>query len=279
MLNQSIKTIKQQCRAMSSEALPYHWLEGWLMSVLDKDKLFLMMHDDYVLTADEYDRFMQGVTRMRSGVPLAYLVGEQDFFGRTFKVNPSTLIPRPDTERLIEVVLDWLSVQAIDSPSILDLGTGSGCIAITLAKELPASNVLAVDMSADALAVAIQNGQRLAADNCRCVQSDWFDAVCGEFDVIVSNPPYIDKADEHLNALHHEPMTALVADDMGLSDIMTIISGSVEYLKLGGLIAIEHGYDQGQSVRELFAQQGFDDVQTIKDYGGNDRLTMGVWHG
>nr|WP_254596935.1 peptide chain release factor N(5)-glutamine methyltransferase [Moraxella bovoculi] len=264
---------------MSNEAFPYHWLEGWLMSVLDKDKLFLIMHDDYMLNADEYDRFMQGVARMRSGEPLAYLVGEQDFFGRTFKVNPSTLIPRPDTERLIEAVLDWLSAQTIDSPSILDLGTGSGCIAITLAKELPTSDVLAVDMSVDALAVATQNGQRLAADNCRFVQSNWFDAVQGEFDIIVSNPPYIDKADKHLNALHHEPMTALVADDLGLSDIMMIIGGSVEYLKLGGLLAIEHGYDQGQSVRELFIRQGFDDVQTIKDYGGNDRLTMGAWHG
>lgn len=249
------------------------------MSVLDKDKLFLVMHDDYMLTADEYDIFMQGVVRMRSGEPLAYLVGEQDFFGRTFKVNPSTLIPRPDTERLIEAVLDWLSAQTIDSPSILDLGAGSGCIAITLAKELPTSDVLAVDMSVDALAVATQNGQRLAADNCRFVQSNWFDAVQGEFDTIVSNPPYIDKADKHLNALHHEPMTALVADDLGLSDIMMIIGGSVEYLKLGGLLAIEHGYDQGQSVRELFIRQGFDDVQTIKDYVGNDRLTMGVWHG
>lgn len=279
MSNQSIKIIKSQCRTLSGETLPYHWLEGWLLSVLNKDKLFLMMHDDYELTSEEYNRFMEGVEKMKLGVPLAYLIGEQDFFGRTFKVDASTLIPRPDTERLIEVVLEWLRMQAKDTATILDLGTGSGCIAITLAKELPTSEVLAVDRSVDALAVARHNGQKLAVDNCRFVWSYWYDDIQGAFDVIVSNPPYIDKNDKHLNKLLFEPATALVADDMGLADITTIITGSIKYLKSGGLLVIEHGYNQGKSVRELFTCQGFDDVQTIKDYGGNDRLTMGVWHG
>ncbi|MFB6349334.1 peptide chain release factor N(5)-glutamine methyltransferase [Moraxella sp. ZJ142] len=276
---QSVRDIRRAFRQLCSQTLPMHWLDGWLLAVLDKSAVFLMTDDDYRLTADETAQLNAGIARMMTGEPLAYLLGHQAFWGREFVVNRHTLIPRADTEILVETVLNFAKTQANYQPRILDLGTGSGCIAITLALELPLASVLAVELSADALQVARQNIARLQADNCQAVQSAWYQAVTGRFDIIVSNPPYISDDDEHLAGLAHEPITALVAADDGLADIDVIIKNGREHLSDGGLMVIEHGYRQAKSVRALYQAAGFVAIETVKDYGSNERVTLARWYG
>ena len=272
----SIARIRQVFASWQSQNLPRHWLDGWLLAVLNQPSVFLITNSDYVPSDDEVMQLSGGLARMMTGEPLAYLTGMQGFWGREFRVNAHTLIPRADTEILIETVLDIVKQSGIDvSPRILDLGTGTGCIGITLALELPSSSVMAVDYSDEALAVATDNARRLGADNCTLIHSDWYDKIDGEFDIIVSNPPYIAKDDAHMASLTHEPVTALVADQDGLADIITIAHGVHQHLKSGGLIVIEHGYDQGLAVREILSSVGLGDVRTLKDYGDNDRITLG----
>lgn len=272
----SIAEIRQVFASISNDKLPLHWLNGWLLAVIDQPSSFLITDGDFVPGIEQAKRLNDGIARMMTGEPLAYLVGSQGFWGRDFAVNAHTLIPRADTEILIETVLKlYHDDKAASTPKILDLGTGTGCIAITLAKELPSSQVWAVDFSDEALQVARANAKSLAADNCTLLQSDWYTAVTERFDIIVSNPPYIDKTDAHLADLRHEPISALVADDAGLSDIMTIVTGAGAHLNAGGALLIEHGYDQGVAVRKIFEDAGFTQVATIQDYGGNDRMTMG----
>lgn len=289
-----ITAIRKRFDGFISNRLPRHWLDGWLLAVLEKPVSFFITDGDYVFNDEQLARFKQGVLQMMAGRPLAYLLGMQGFWGRDFVVNQHTLIPRADTEILIDTVLDFIKQQAIKhnqaldqssdadqcdfaKPHILDLGTGTGCIGITLALQLPKSTVLASDFSAQALSVARQNANRLQANNCAFVESDWYQNITGRFDVIVSNPPYIAPDDEHLSGLMYEPYSALVAKNNGLSDIFHIINGGKSHLKSGGLIVIEHGYDQGVSVRLAYQQAGFVDVQTIKDFGGNERITLGRW--
>lgn len=273
----TLQTLKSEFRQISHDALPYHWLESWLLFVLNQDKSFLITNGDYVLSADEYRRLTDGMAKMQQGIPLAYVMGKQAFFGHEFIVNEHTLIPRPDTEILVQTALQC--AKSAQNSRLLDLGAGSGCIAISLAKALPDWSVVAVDVSAQAIQVAHQNRTQLNADNCHIVLSDWYQNVQGKFDVIVSNPPYIAKDDTHLSRLTAEPITALVADDEGLSDIKTIITGATHHLYQGGFLLIEHGFNQGKAVAELFESAGFIRVQIIKDYGGNDRVTMGVYDG
>lgn len=274
----SIAEIRQVFASISNDKLPLHWLNGWLLAVIDQPSSFLITDGDFVPSIEQAKRLNDGIVRMMAGEPLAYLVGSQGFWGRDFAVNVHTLIPRADTEILIETVLRlYHDDKAASTPKILDLGTGTGCIAITLAKELPSSQVWAVDFSDGALQVARANAKSLAADNCTLLQSDWYTAVTERFDIIVSNPPYIDKTDAHLADLRHEPISALVADDAGLSDIMTIVTGAGAHLNAGGALLIEHGYDQGAAVRKIFEDAGFTQVATIQDYGGNDRMTMGFY--
>ena len=274
----TIDQLKRSIRANTPDPVAYGDKLDLLCAILDKAPSFLITQGDYVLSDDEYRAWLDSVERLEQGEPLAYVLGRQGFWGREFVVNRHTLIPRPDSERLIETVLDFVKVQGLTAPRILDLGTGSGCLAVTLAKELPSSQVMAVDFCADALQVATQNGKHLQANNCQFIQSNWFDDVVGVFDVIISNPPYIAPDDEHLPSLSAEPVTALVADEFGLADIRHIVAGAGRFLVSGGLLAVEHGYDQGQAVARIFTQCGFSDVQTIKDYGNNDRLTLGVYH-
>lgn len=274
----TIDQLKRSIRANTPDPVAYGDKLELLCAILDKAPSFLITQGDDVLSDDEYRAWLDSVERLDRGEPLAYVLGRQGFWGREFMVNRHTLIPRPDSERLIETVLDFVKVKGLTAPRILDLGTGSGCLAVTLAKELPSSQVMAVDFCANALQVATQNGKHLQADNCQFIQSDWFDDVAGVFDVIISNPPYIAPDDEHLPSLRAEPVTALVADELGLADIRRIVAGAGRFLASGGLLAVEHGYDQGQAVAKIFTQCGFSDVQTIKDYGNNDRLTLGVYH-
>jgi len=280
--------------------LPAHWVSDWLLHVLQKSPSFLITDGGYQLTEAEQAQFNTGIAQMQAGKPLAYLTGKQAFWSLEFEVNEHTLIPRPDTEVLVEQVLDWitqhknslsvLNDEPIVAPyQLLDLGTGSGCIAISLAHELGAIypkhwQVTALDFSTEALAVAKHNAQLNRVSNIQFLHSDWFSVLNGSetterplFDVIVSNPPYIIDNDQHLDKLKAEPLSALVAPDNGLGDIKQIAEQARDYLVRGGLLAVEHGYDQGELVRQMFTDFGYDQVKTMKDYGGNDRVTWGVY--
>lgn len=287
MTSLTIRQIKQQIQQLTNEetgsSLPSFWLTDWLLYVIDRPALFLITDESYELTDSEQMRFEDGVIKMQQGVPLAYLTGQQAFWSLNFLVNEHTLIPRPDTEVLIEQVLNWISTQPaqVSNKRLLDLGTGSGCIAISLAHELKKDNwqVVAVDLSSEALSVAQRNAELNGVDNVKFVQSSWYDELSTQdtslFDIIVSNPPYIDEADEHLARLVAEPISALSAPNHGLADIEQIVQQATNYLRSGGLLAIEHGFDQGRAVRQLFLENGFESVTTVQDYGANDRVTLG----
>ena len=280
--------------------LPAHWVSDWLLHILQKSPSFLITDGGYQLTEAEQAQFNTGIAQMQAGTPLAYLTGKQAFWSLEFEVNEYTLIPRPDTEVLVEQVLDWitqhknslsvLNDEPILAPyQLLDLGTGSGCIAISLAHELATIypkqwQVTALDFSTEALAVAKRNAQLNAVSNIQFLQSDWFSALKRSedtdqplFDIIVSNPPYIVDNDQHLDKLKAEPLSALVAPDNGLGDIKQIVEQARDYLVRGGLLAVEHGYDQGELVCQMFTDFGYAQVKTLKDYGGNDRVTLGIY--
>lgn len=295
----TIRQIKQQSPQLASGALnhelPPFWITDWLLHIIDKPAIFLIMNDNYQLSAAEFERFNSGVKKMQQGTPLAYLTGQQAFWSLDFMVNEHTLIPRPDTEILVEQVLSWIKAQPTAtatasvnghtnngaSQRLLDLGTGSGCIAISLAHELKHANwqVVAVDFSAEALQVAHHNALANQVNDIEFVQSSWYENLPMDseylFDVIVSNPPYIDEADAHLQRLQAEPISALSAPNHGLADIEHIVQQAPHYLRSGGLLAIEHGFDQGSAVHALFVANGFVTVQVIQDFGGNDRVTFG----
>lgn len=225
--------------------------------------------DAFDLTAYEQD-----LTRLAGGEPLAYILGLQPFQEHVFVVTPAVLIPRPDTEILVARALRHLP--AYGQASVLDLGTGSGCIAICLALERPHVDVMAVDASPDALQVARLNAQRLRAERVRFLESDWFDAVAGErFDLIVANPPYVAAGDAHLADLRHEPETALVAGADGLDHLRHIVAAAGDHLLPGGALMVEHGYDQRNAVLELFRRAGFSDLEGIDDLAGRARVVVG----
>ncbi|WP_374512742.1 peptide chain release factor N(5)-glutamine methyltransferase [Niveibacterium sp.] len=221
-------------------------------------------------------RFVDWLTRREAGEPVAYLLGEREFYGRVFSVSPAVLIPRPDTELLVEQALLHLPE---GSPRVLDLGTGSGAIAITIALEAPHADVSAVDISAAALDVARSNAARLGT-SVRWLEGAWCAPVQGEvFDLIASNPPYVAEEDPHLaqGDVRFEPPGALASGPDGLNDIRTITAEARGCLKPGGWLLFEHGYDQGDAVRTLLAAAGFIDCATLKDLGGNDRVSFGRW--
>ena len=287
MTASTIRQIKQHIQQLTNDEsdnqLPSFWFTDWLLYVIDKPAIALMTDEDYQLSDTELEKFDAGVAKMKQGTPLAYLTGQQEFWSLSFGVNEHTLIPRPDTEVLVEQVLNWINAQPtqLSNKRLLDLGTGSGCIAISLAHELKQANwqVVAVDLSQEALKVAKHNAVINGVADIKFVQSSWYDSLPTDdsqlFDVIVSNPPYIDEEDEHLAHLKAEPISALSASNHGLADIEHIVSHATTYLRTGGLLAIEHGHDQGDAVRQLFLGNGFESVHTIKDYGDNDRVTLG----
>lgn len=250
--------------------------EAVLLHVIDKTATFLRTWPDFRLSSDQISQYQAAIARLYSGEPLAYVLGKQVFWTLTLQVTPDTLIPRPDTERLVEAALAYMSAA---QGRVLDLGTGSGAIALSLAAEHPAWQVLASDFSAAALAIARSNALKNSLSNCEFRCGSWFDVVGdGEsFDLIVSNPPYIDPDDTHLAALTHEPITALTAQQQGLADLVQIVAGAGRHLLDAGWLLVEHGYDQGLAVRELFVQAGFVQIETLRDYGGNERVTLGQW--
>ncbi|WP_258872613.1 peptide chain release factor N(5)-glutamine methyltransferase [Thalassotalea euphylliae] len=248
-----------------------------LADVLEQTLTYLITWHDKPLTEVQLSVFQQMLERRLAGEPIAYIVGVKEFWSLPFFVAPSTLIPRPDTETLIELVL---ANHDKDNLQLLDLGTGTGAIALALASENPSWHVQAVDFNPDAVTLAQRNAQHLALTHVKIYQSDWFSAVNvqseeDKFDIIVSNPPYIDEADPHLVAgdVRFEPKSALVANNQGLADIEHIVSEAKSYLVSGGAIYLEHGYQQGAAVRDILTANGYQNAQTEQDLAGNDRIT------
>lgn len=219
------------------------------------------------------------LSRRLSGEPLAYVLGTVGFWDMELAVDSRVLVPRADTETLVEAVLQRLPSSTL---SIADLGTGSGAIALALAGERPAWQVVATDASPDALACARENAQRLDLARVELRAGHWYQALTGRrFDALVSNPPYIDPADAHLDApaLRHEPQNALVAAEHGAADLVAIVRGARPHLNSNGLLALEHGYDQPMFVRQLLTDHGFMDIETVEDLGGQPRVTLGFLRG
>ncbi|MGA7750026.1 MAG: peptide chain release factor N(5)-glutamine methyltransferase [Gallionella sp.] len=247
-----------------------------LHAMLQVDRAFLLSHPEQLPAAEHQERYMALFKRRLGGEPIAYLLGEREFYGLTFKVTPATLIPRPETELLVEEALRRIPRQG--ECHVLDLGTGSGAIALSIAHARPDAEVVAVDVSAAALEVARLNTQRLAIGNVRLLQSDWFSVLQGErFDIIVSNPPYIAVDDAHLaqGDVSFEPRTALVSGPDGLEDIRRITVKAKDHLKVDGWLLLEHGYDQAAQVRALLQQAGFAGVFSARDLSGIERVSGG----
>ena len=258
-----------EARACGVDRLDAQWL---LAHVLDCPRSWLLAHDDAALETAQLLRFRADLARRAAGEPLAYVHGEKEFHGLTLQVNPQVLVPRPDTEVLVDWALDCLR-QGVAQPSVLDLGTGSGAIALALAKAWPAATVCAVDASTPALEVARANGERLGLP-VEWLCSDWWSALAQRrFDLIVSNPPYIAEDDPHLAALQHEPLMALTPGGDGLGALRRIVHGAANHLHPGGWLLLEHGFDQATAVRNLLVAQGFLDVQSRSDLAGHLRCT------
>ncbi|MGS5088643.1 peptide chain release factor N(5)-glutamine methyltransferase [Hydrogenophaga sp. A37] len=238
------------------------------------DRAWLLAHDTDPMPTDAAARCAELVHRRLAGEPVAYLAGEKDFFGLHLRVDARVLVPRPDTETLVQWALDALPLNAA---RCLDLGTGSGAIALAVKSQRPDVAVTATDTSTGALAVARANAERLGLTVDFC-SGFWLQAVPGQrFDVIASNPPYIAEGDQHLAALTHEPMSALTAGPDGLDDIRTIVAQAPGALLPGGWLLLEHGHDQAAAVRALLQQQGFERVGSRTDLAGIERCSGGIW--
>jgi release factor glutamine methyltransferase len=247
----------------------------WLLAhVLGRPRSWLFAFGDHVVDAASAARFDALRQRREAGEPLAYLTGRRGFWTFELEVSPATLVPRPETERLVELALQHLPA---DRPAqVADLGTGSGAIALALASERPLARVVAVDASAAALAVARGNAHALGLERVEFREGDWFAPLHGErFDLIASNPPYIETGDPHLHALRHEPLQALASGVDGLDAIRAIVRAAPAHLNPGGWLLLEHGWNQGAAVRALLQSAGFADIVTGRDLEQRDRVTAG----
>lgn len=255
-----------------SAKLDAEWL---LAAALGKPLSYLRTWPEREVPAASAERFASDLRRRRQGEPVAYILGRQGFWSLELEVAPHTLIPRPDTELLVEVVLALLPA----TPArILDLGTGTGAIALALAAERPAWRVTGVDRIGEAVALAERNGQRLGLHNAAFRQSDWFSSLAGErYQLIVSNPPYIPVSDPHLaqGDVRFEPRSALVAGADGLDDIRRIVAQAPDHLEPHGWLLLEHGFDQAGAVRELLSRGAFAEVESRRDLGGHERISLG----
>ena len=320
----SVLTLAQYFK---QSGLPLSEARMLVAELLQVSRAWMITHDDYVLSQEQFTQLQLLAQRRIDGEPMAYILGEREFMGLAFATNPAVLIPRPDTELLVETALAYLAEhelvrsvvrknkpheghvldkagayeqnevdlqveQSIESAeaytlapntatlSVLDMGTGSGAIALSIAHYQPRAQVLASDYSADALALAQHNAQNLQLKNVDFVLSDWFKAIpAQQFDLIVSNPPYIHKDDEHLQQgdLRYEPQQALTDFADGLSAIRQIIAGAPAYLKPGAPLWIEHGWDQAEAVRELLEKGGFVQVESRQDLAGIERISGGFF--
>ena len=268
--------LSQAAARFNQSDSPKRDAEILLSFVTGRARTYLLAFGETQLTAEQLAALESLAARREQGEPIAYLVGEREFWSLPLSVSSATLIPRPDTECLVEQALAHLPATPC---RILDLGTGTGAIALALASERPDCAVMGVDIKADAVALARHNASKLAITNVNFQQSSWFDSVNGRFTLIVRNPPYIDANDPHLNEgdVRYEPHSALVAEAEGIADLAEIIRQSPAYLEVGGWLMLEHGWQQATAVQQLLSNSGVSAVMTYKDYGNNDRVTLGQW--
>lgn len=253
--------------------------------VFDKPRAWFITHDDHVLAQAEKERLQALFERRLAGEPMAYIVGRREFMGLDFKVSPAVLIPRPETELLVETALDFLESlkeKGVKQPRVLDIGTGSGIIAISIKHYFPAAEVVALDLSAEALEIAQENAKNLKVE-VEWLQSDLFSALkptVHQFDLILSNPPYIHKEDEHLGQgdVRFEPEMALTDYADGLTLIRRLIAEAPQYLKRSGKAALwmEHGWDQAVAIRKCLEKHAFKEVCSLKDLAGIERISGGL---
>lgn len=276
-----IKTCLQRAQALQTVSDSARLdTEILLAQVLQKDRSYLFTWPEKHLSSEQLAHFEKLFVRREKGEPIAHILGQREFWSLPLQVNASTLIPRPDTELLIEIALDLLPQGAAE---IADLGTGTGAIALALASENKRWNIRALDFSGEACDLAESNRQALGFNNVSVQQSNWFSAFTENdverFNLIVSNPPYIDKNDHHLGEgdVRFEPLSALVAEDNGLADFIAISNAAGQFLKSGGYLLFEHGYQQAQQVQDILTAAGFVDVRSEQDLNGNDRATLGCF--
>lgn len=267
--------LKQATASLCGGDSPKRDAEVLLSFVTGKSRSWLIAFDDTELTASQLAQLDALLARRATGEPVAHLVGEREFWSLSLAVSPRTLIPRPDTELLVEEALMRLTQAA---PVVLDLGTGTGAVALALASERPHAQVTGVDRIAEAVTLAQHNAAKLAIANVTFFHSDWFSSLENQrFNVIVSNPPYIDALDHHLQLgdVRFEPLSALVAAENGLADLQHIIEHAAGHLLPQGWLLLEHGWQQAESVNSLLNRAGFRHITTRQDYAGNDRITSG----
>lgn len=285
MISDTIATIASVLRSadetlahLESGALDARLL---LAEVMDMSRTGLYTWPEKQLAPEQLARFSALIAQRAQHYPVAYLLGRQEFWSLPFIVGPDVLIPRPETELLVEKTLLYMESRLPTVSRVLDLGTGSGAIACSLAKACPQARVTAVDASAPALLVAKSNAEALGVHNVELVLSDWFAEIEGHFDVIVSNPPYIEAGDEHLlrGDVQYEPVSALVAGRQGMDDIDRICQQASSHLSPDGLLILEHGWNQGELVRACFHKHGFIQMETFQDLAGHDRVTKGRYSG
>lgn len=247
-----------------------------LAHVLEQSRSHLIAWPERTLTEEQAQAFAALVARRASGEPVARILGRKEFWSLDLEVTPDTLIPRPETELLVELAL--ARIPADSAMDIVDLGTGSGAIALAIARERPHSRIVASDISADALAVAERNARCLGVHNVRFVQGMWYQPLGGSrFGMILCNPPYVRAGDPHLHEgdVRFDPRSALVAGHDGLDDLRQIVAHAPDHLRPEGWLLVEHGYDQGNAVADLFALAGFSAVETVRDLSGQPRVTLG----
>jgi release factor glutamine methyltransferase len=249
-----------------------------LCTILEKDRTFLRAWPERVLSQEQQDSFQVLLKKRIQGYPIAYLTGHKEFWSRDFIVNHHVLVPRPETELLVELALDLIPDNR--TGTVLDLGTGSGAIGITIAAERPNIKVMAIDVSQQALEVANANAQQHKIENIQFLHSHWFKQLYShQFDLILSNPPYIDVTDPHLKQgdVRFEPENALIAKQNGLQDIMEIAEVARHHLLPNGYLLVEHGYNQKQPVQSIFQQLNYTNITNYCDLAGQPRVTLGQW--
>ena len=266
--------LKAACATLCGGESPKRDAEVLLSFVTQKSRSWLIAFDETTLSAPQLVQLDALLARRAAGEPVAHLTGEREFWSLPLTVSPVTLIPRPDTEILVEQALARLPDEAVD---IVDLGTGTGAVALAIASERPDCRVTGVDRIAEAVQLAQHNAQKLRIGNATFLQSDWFSALAGKkFTMIVGNPPYIDADDEHLQQgdVRFEPLSALVAPQQGLADIRDIVRAARDYLLPQGWLMLEHGWQQGAEVRNILSAHDYQAVITCQDYAGHDRVTL-----
>ena len=253
--------------------------EVLLCHVLDCSPTHLIAWPEKSLNDKQTQAFNHLIEQRHSGTPVAYLTGSREFWSLNFKVTPATLIPRPETETLVEFVLDKFSEQK--KLKLIDLGTGSGAIAIAIASEKPDWEIIATDISTEALNIAAENARNHQINNIQFIESNWFEQIEKQhFDLVISNPPYIADQDKHLSQgdVRFEPLSALTSGKTGLDDIKHITARSIQYLSENGWLIFEHGYDQKQAVYDRFKQNNFHKIMQLNDLSGQARMTAGIYN-